>query len=299
VLGTEALYYPLTVSLGGHYLAAAGVANPTAAALLLGETLASPNRWLPFAAMGLGFYLFSSGEVYAQPLLRWALAAPGSWPLALQRFFQRGWYFDAALNRLFFGAARPLLASSLTLEKGLLEWLGPWGVLQLCRAAGRRLDLLQLPRGGFGSLALVPLGYLLLLGLSFGGLLWAEEVALELLQDFGATAEAPAQPAPAVYGGPAVSPEISPESTTYPIPGALYPWCDKPRKLPMRGPLGHLQWLWWMAEPRILIVNTWMLGVSYDVYRLVVEEHMQLDPVPAYYNQYFNWLMKFWFGDWW
>lgn len=36
-------------------------------------------------------------------------------------------------------------------------------MLRLCAAAGRRLDLLQLPRSGFGQLALVPLGYLLLL----------------------------------------------------------------------------------------------------------------------------------------
>jgi NADH-quinone oxidoreductase subunit L len=90
VLATEALYYPLTVALGGHYLAAAGVAAPTAPALLLGETLASPNRWLPFWAMALGVYAFGVGEVYAAELLRWGLRAPGSWPLALQRFFQRG-----------------------------------------------------------------------------------------------------------------------------------------------------------------------------------------------------------------
>jgi NADH-quinone oxidoreductase subunit L len=90
VLATEALYYPLTVALGGHYLASSGVAMPTQPALLLGETLASPNRWLPFAAMALGFYAFLLSELYSAELLRWALAAPGSWPLALLRFLQRG-----------------------------------------------------------------------------------------------------------------------------------------------------------------------------------------------------------------
>lgn len=163
VLATEEFYYPLTVALHSHYLAGSGVAGGSAPALLLGETLASPNRWLPFAAMALGVYAFLLSEFYAQQLLRWALAAPAAWPLALVRFLQRGWNFDLALNRLFFGLAKPLLASSLTLEKGLLEWLGPWGVLRLAAAAGRRLDLLQLPRSGFGNLALVPLGYLLLL----------------------------------------------------------------------------------------------------------------------------------------
>lgn len=41
-------------------------------------------------------------------------------------------------------------------------------MLRLCSAAGRRLDLLQLPRSGFGQLALVPLGYLLLLLWTWG-----------------------------------------------------------------------------------------------------------------------------------
>jgi hypothetical protein len=86
-------------------------------------------------------------------------------------------------------------------------------VLRLCRAAGRRLDLLQLPRSGFGSLALVPLGYTLLLGLVFGPQLWAEFSAPQELELAGLTA-------------------------------TLFPWYDKPRKLPMRGPLGHLQWLY-------------------------------------------------------
>lgn len=76
--------------------------------------------------------------------------------------------------------ARPLLASSLTLEKGLLEWLGPWGVLRLATAAGRRLDLLQLPRSGFGQLALVPLGYLLLLLAVFGVPLGVEVAGPEI-----------------------------------------------------------------------------------------------------------------------
>jgi hypothetical protein len=44
VLTTEDLYYPLTVALGGQYLASSGVAVGLSAPLLLGETLASPNR---------------------------------------------------------------------------------------------------------------------------------------------------------------------------------------------------------------------------------------------------------------
>jgi hypothetical protein len=140
-------------------------------------------------------------------------------------------------------------------------------VTRLCRAAGRRLDLLQLPRSGFGQLALVPLGYLLLLGLVFGPLLWAETL--------------PREATPETLAG-----------------ASLYPWNDKPRKLPMRGPLGHLQWLWWMAEPRIIVVFCWMVGVSYSVY-LLVQAGMKLEPVPTFYNRYFNKLMKFWFGKWW
>lgn len=90
VLATETLYYPLTVALGGHYLAGSGVAVPLETPLLLGETLASPNRWLPFGAMALGVYGFLLLEFYAEDLLRWALAAPAAWPLALARFLQRG-----------------------------------------------------------------------------------------------------------------------------------------------------------------------------------------------------------------
>lgn len=90
VLATETLYYPLTVALGGHYLAGSGVAAPVAAPLLLGETLASPNRWLPFGAMALGVYAFLLSEFYAEQLLRWALASPSGWPLALARGLQRG-----------------------------------------------------------------------------------------------------------------------------------------------------------------------------------------------------------------
>lgn len=78
VLATETLYYPLTVALGGHYLAGSGVASATAPALLLGETLASPNRWLPFGAMALGFYAFLLSEFYAAELLRWGLGAPAA-----------------------------------------------------------------------------------------------------------------------------------------------------------------------------------------------------------------------------
>jgi NADH-quinone oxidoreductase subunit L len=121
VLATETLYYPLTVALGGHYLAASGVAGSPDGALLLGETLASPNRWLPFGAMALGVYGFLLSEFYALNLLRWAVTSPSGWPLAFGRFMARGWNFDVALNRLFFGAAAPLLTTSLTLEKGLLE----------------------------------------------------------------------------------------------------------------------------------------------------------------------------------
>lgn len=138
-------------------------------------------------------------------------------------------------------------------------------MLQLCRYAGRRLDLLQLPRSGFGQLALVPLGYTLLLLLAFGPLLWAE------------------------------TPAVTEESL---VTAALYPWGDKPRKLPMRGPLGHLQWMYWMVEPRVLVLFTWMVGVSYSVY-LLWKAKFKLKPVPKFYNRYFNKLMRFWFGNWW
>jgi hypothetical protein len=53
-----------------------------------------------------------------------------------------------------------------------------------------------------------------------------------------------------------------------------------------------------MAEPRILVLSGFMLGASYDVYRLV-KAGMKLAPVPAHYNRNFNRLMRFWFGSWW
>jgi hypothetical protein len=40
--------------------------------------------------MALGVYGFLLLEFYAEDLLRWALAAPAAWPLALARFLQRG-----------------------------------------------------------------------------------------------------------------------------------------------------------------------------------------------------------------
>jgi hypothetical protein len=97
-------------------------------------------------------------------------------------------------------------------------------VLKLCRAAGRRLDLLQLPRSGFGQLALVPLAYTLLL-------LWIF-LGYPLLVEGGAAPEAFAELPPTATFALASPPVLE---------ASLYPWNDTPRRLPMRGPLGTLQ----------------------------------------------------------
>ena len=165
----EALLHPYLGALGGGFLRSAGVAAAADGHLPFGEGLASPNRLLPLLAMGVGFGAFRLGEALGPwwGAEAFTTAAGGRFR-ALLHFLQRGWYFDGALSHLCFGALGPLTQASLTLEKGVLEWVGPFGVGSLLGRGQRWLDLANLGRSIFGTLGLVAVAYGLLLAYTLG-----------------------------------------------------------------------------------------------------------------------------------
>jgi NADH-quinone oxidoreductase subunit L len=170
-LATESLYAPYSRPLGGAFLAAALGPAPGGLAPFA-DALATPNRWLPLAALALGAAAFAASEALAGPNLRRQLGfgGGGRWERELLRSWQRGFGFDGALCRLAFGALRGPLGAPLALEKGLLEWMGPYGLGVLANGAARRLELLHLGRSAFGHLGL--------LALAFGGVAAAAALLL-------------------------------------------------------------------------------------------------------------------------
>jgi NADH:ubiquinone oxidoreductase subunit 5 (subunit L)/multisubunit Na+/H+ antiporter MnhA subunit len=166
-LGGETLLHPYLGGGGGAFLRSAGVAlDPTAS---FGEGVASPHRWLPLAAMGVGFGAFGMAEALA-PWWGSAFATPAAQRLrGVLTFLQRGWYLDGASSTALFTLLRPLAGASLTLEKGVLEWVGPTGLERLVGRGQRWLDLANVGRSLFSTLGLVVVAYGLLLAYALGG----------------------------------------------------------------------------------------------------------------------------------
>lgn len=135
------------------------------------ESLASPHRWLPLAAMALGAALFAASELLWPTICRSALLGVGWGAAAVRetlRFAQRAATVDVVLTAAAVAALGPVARASKLLEKGLGEWCGPYGLATLLEAVTTRLDLANTSRSAFGTVGLLLLAFLLLLLLLAG-----------------------------------------------------------------------------------------------------------------------------------
>jgi NADH-quinone oxidoreductase subunit L len=177
-LGGDALLAGWIPAMGGAPLQAAlpelaPAATPAAGGFsAVAESLASPHRWLPLAAMALGVALFATSELLWPTICRRALLG-SSWAATAVRetlrFAQRAATVDVVVTATAVAALGPMGRASKLLEKGLGEWCGPYGLATLLEAGSARLGLANTSRSAFGTVGLLLLAFLLLLLLLASG----------------------------------------------------------------------------------------------------------------------------------